>query len=235
MEPNRKPPGAGAPLIQPGTKNYKIKNTADVSDKGLAEIRRKFEGAMNGSEDPKKVRAYLEQKYQESIHQFVWPGAGDVPGRKMIRVVYRTGGRDNQSPMRLYWEFLPSLEGPMVLCMCPECFMQAPAHVDTKSGTQPTIIDGYIARIQGNPEADNKVVPFSLQAPNFTISMHTVTDNNGKPRDLLTIKEQIRCPNHYRCGFIVKCEDSIVTKTSRVFRRGAEPGKRQAGPLIIVK
>lgn len=233
MEPKFKMPGQAGPLIQPGTKNYKVKNTTDVTAKGMSEIRQKFQGAMNGTEDPKQVRKFLERKYQESINQFVWPGAGDIPGRKLVKLVYRTGGRE--APIRIYWEYLPSMEGPMVLGVCPECFLQAPIGVDTKTGTQPTIIDGYIARIPGNPEADNKIVPFSLQSPNFTISFNRVEGNDGKTRELLSIKELIRCPNNLRCGFVVKVEDSIVSKTSRTLRRGTEPGKRSAGPLIIVK
>lgn len=225
-------PSARKPDMTAGNKNYKIKNTSDVSAQTLAEMERNVRAVMTGEADPKKVRAWAEQKYNEAINQFAWPDANGIPGSKMIRIIFRSG---DMKPVKLYWRYLPRTSGSprILLAVCLSCYLNAPSQVSTQNVTKPTIIDGYIARVQGDPEADNKLVPFSVQEPAFTIDYHT----GPKGQDLVSVKQIIRCPNYpTRCSFAVRLEDSIATKVSgRITRGSSGKGGPITGPLIQIK
>lgn len=205
-----------------GKQEHKVKSKADVSAETLNKIKAQLEATMRGEADPVKLRKKMEKAYQDELRKFVFPGAGDVPGRKLLKIVYRQG---DGSPVKLYWDYLPYPQ-PTVLGLCPACYMSAPAHVSVKDATQPIMIDGYLNRLQGNPEADRKVGKFALHSPHFTI---TVNDKLH-----LTIRERVRCPE---CGWTVQIEDGIATKVSRLGSSILTGNERKAvtGPIIKVR
>ena len=105
----------------------------------------------------------------------------------------------------------------------------APTQVDTKKATRPIAVDNQIARLMGDPEADRKLVPFRMSHPAFHCYLEEV---RGKQR--LTITETIRCPNHHRCSFIVRVNESIAERVSSKVVSGAVKNPI-TGPLVIVK
>lgn len=204
--------------------------------KRAARIQQQLHNMATGKKSPAVLRRELEAEYMQMLHRREFPEVANIKGAKMLTVIYKAPSGE---PVKLYFDYLPSDQGVMVLGICPECFVNAPTQVDFRTRTKATFIEQRLAWIKGNPEADAKVVTFQLTPTNFTITL------DGPNKDRLTVREPIVCPSGRhgpeqriirRCDAVYRIENGIMERRSRVIRSGGDGTKRPiTGPLIIVK
>lgn len=201
----------------------KVRVGADASTTmaAIADIQRQVQDMATGKANPDDVRRRLIRKYYKGLMRAAHPGASSVRGHKWAKVTCKVGGE----VITIDWEYLPGPNGrPMVLAFCPVCYWIAPKGVQTAHATRPVFVEDQLGRVPGSKDADEKFVPFQIQAMSDSeIEM----DEN----DRLTINRLITCPQAKRiCGWTVKITDGIASvQQRRIFRPNEKIAK---GPLI---
>lgn len=194
----------------------------------MARLDQQIGKMARGEANPAVLRRQLEARHAELLQGNAWPGASSVKGHVMTPVIYR---QLNGFVSKMMWDVLPDVGGLTVLAVCPSCYLMAPTQVDVKKATKPIAVDNQLARLMGDPEADKKLVPFRMSYPAFHCYLD---DSNSRRKPRLTITETIRCPNHYRCSFIVRVNEGIAERVSSKVTNSTT--KRPiTGPLIKVK
>lgn len=225
----------GPPQIAPGPaikgvvsgKNAALKVGADPGKamRAIDGIWKKVTEASQGGRDPAELRRELIRDYYRGLQRAAFPGTG-VKGHKLVDVAYRTfSGTD----VVVSWDFMPGPNGPMVLGLCPECHRIAPSSAQKENTTRPLFFENQLARAPGDPEADRKYSYFRTEGLQVELDDY----------DRLTIREIVRCPEHRRCGWIVRVTDGVASRTSgRLSRSSSDKGGEGGpirGPLIVSK
>lgn len=205
---------------------FKVRPDSTALATSMAQLDQKLGKMARGEVNPRAIYRELEEQHARLLQGNAWPGASSVKGHHQVPVVFRVGG----TIVKMKWDVLPDVGGLTVLAVCPACYYNAPTQVDTSKATKPIAVDNQLARLMGDPEADKKLVPFRMSHPAF----HAYVDDSNPRRPLLTIQETIRCPNHYRCSFVVRVREGIAERVSSKITKSSE--KRPiTGPLVKVK
>lgn len=200
-----------------------------------AQVEHQLKLFSEAKEPSSVVLKRLERIYMR-MHQRRVMQEMNIKGAKLLKILYKR--TVSGEVVTLYWDWVPGPMGPMLIGICPECFVNAPMQVDPLTQTKPTFFDSRLAWIKGNPEADAKVVTFRLTSPLYYMRI----DDHEPPR--LTVREIVRCPGAKhgpnekivrRCDWAVRVQDGIASQVGRSIVRGSGAGGAIRGPLIIVK